>query len=324
MTSKLKTIEEIISELGEIPLCQCEAKCGQRVKINPNRYSYYKNHGYPRFLVGHGLNGKKRPEHSEKMKGEKNPMWNNPREDLQEKFKGEGNPMYGEKAWNTGLTKETDERVKSVSDKLSGVPKSEEHKAKLRIPHPWQCGDNNCMRDPEIKEKHQEVIKTQEFHDKMSLSIKKNWEDPEFRKCHSGENTSNWQGGISFGIYCPKFNSKKKEEIRNIFHRKCVICDRPEHDNIIASGKRKGYIMKLHVHHVDYNKMQGCSGHQWRLAPLCNSCHAKTTIGDRKEWELRLSEMIFVFDEIDSFIDMTKNIKEISDLFINKDLINEV
>ncbi len=207
MTKILKTIEQIISELGEIPYCQCDAKCGQKVKIKPERYSYYKNHGYPKFIVGHGLNGKKRPEHSEKMKGEKNPMWNNPREDLQEKFKGEGNPMFGKDPWNLGLTKETNGSVKSVSDKLSGVPKSEEHKSKLRIPHPWQCGDNNCMNKPEVKKKSKEIRSSQEFRDRVSIistemwkrpgikeklsnSLKIVWSNPEYKKRNSGINAS--------------------------------------------------------------------------------------------------------------------------------------
>lgn len=33
---------------------------------------------------------------------------------------GENNPMFGKEAWNTGLTKETDERVAGVSKKLTG------------------------------------------------------------------------------------------------------------------------------------------------------------------------------------------------------------
>ena len=82
----------------------------------------------------------------------------------------------------------------------------------------------------------------------------------------SGENHPNWKGGISFEPYCSKFNNQLKEQVRDKFNRKCFLCGKPEKDN----NNRK-----LHVHHVDYNKGQGC-GYQWSLIPLCESCHAKT------------------------------------------------
>lgn len=44
---------------------------------------------------------------------------------------GENNPMAGRDAWNKGLTKDTDDRVAAVSAALTGVPKSEEHRARL-------------------------------------------------------------------------------------------------------------------------------------------------------------------------------------------------
>lgn len=87
---------------------------------------------------------------------------------------------------------------------------------------------------------------------------------------NGGENSPHWRGGISFGPYCPKFNNQRKEQVRDQFGRKCLICGQPE------NGQR------LCVHHVDYNKMQGC-GHSWNLVPLCASCHAKTN-GDRWYW----------------------------------------
>ena len=35
--------------------------------------------------------------------------------------KGEKNPMYGKKSWNSGLTKDTDERLKKIGDKIKIV-----------------------------------------------------------------------------------------------------------------------------------------------------------------------------------------------------------
>jgi hypothetical protein len=79
-----------------------------------------------------------------------------------------------------------------------------------------------------------------------------------------GINNPSWKGGISFGPYCPKFNEALKEEVREAFNHTCVICGAVETDK------------KHAVHHVDYNKVQGCKGMRWSLVPLCGSCHSKT------------------------------------------------
>ena len=80
---------------------------------------------------------------------------------------------------------------------------------------------------------------------------------------NAGAKHPNWQGGKSYEPYCPKFNDKLKEDIRVAFDHKCFICGTSE------NGR------KLSVHHVDYNKGQGC-GQRWSLVPLCRSCHMKT------------------------------------------------
>jgi len=83
-----------------------------------------------------------------------------------------------------------------------------------------------------------------------------------------GEKNPAWRGGISFLPYCHKFNKPLKEEIRELFGRKCYICKKTEKKN-----KKR-----LDVHHCDFNKQQGCKGNlTWKLLPLCKSCHAWTT-----------------------------------------------
>lgn len=84
-------------------------------------------------------------------------------------------------------------------------------------------------------------------------------------KDNSGKNNPRWKGGISFEPYCPAFNEIIKENTRDRFGRTCYLCGTPEN----------GY--KLHVHHVDYNKSQGCAGLKWSLIPLCRPCHTKTS-----------------------------------------------
>lgn len=45
--------------------------------------------------------------------------------------KGGGNPMYGATAWNDGLTKETDERIKKISEDRKGIEFSDETLARM-------------------------------------------------------------------------------------------------------------------------------------------------------------------------------------------------
>lgn len=96
-----------------------------------------------------------------------------------------------------------------------------------------------------------------------------------------GELSPAWRGGISFEPYCQKFNKKKKEEIRDKYDRKCIICGKTEEE----SGR------KLSVHHVDYNKQQGCENHKWVLVPLCIECHTKTN-HNRTFWEYNIKWML--------------------------------
>lgn len=97
------------------------------------------------------------------------------------------------------------------------------------------------------------------------------------RAAKTGENNPRWLGGISFRKYCYRFNESCKEHNREKHGRVCFVCGMTEEEN----GK------KLSVHHVDYDKQQGCGGKEWVLVPLCHSCHSKTNI-DRKYWNAYL------------------------------------
>lgn len=99
----------------------------------------------------------------------------------------------------------------------------------------------------------------------------------------TGDKHHSWRGGISYGQYCPKFNEKVKEYIRDKYYRKCFLCNMEEKYN----GR------KLDVHHIDYNKDQGCGGHKWQLVPLCRSCHTRTN-SNREMYERRIRIMLEV------------------------------
>jgi hypothetical protein len=88
-----------------------------------------------------------------------------------------------------------------------------------------------------------------------------------------GDKNPAWINGSSYCNYCPKFNESFKEKIRNLFGRKCFICNKNEEEN----GQC------LAIHHIDYNKNSICNGKEWAFVPLCQKCHL-TTNNNRYYW----------------------------------------
>ena len=115
---------------------------------------------------------------------------------------------------------------------------------------------------------------------KISVALKKAYSDP--------TKSPNWQGGISFEPYCPKFNIDLKRRIREFFGNRCILCG-----NLAEEAKTKKR-MQLSCHHVEYNKSACCDGKPVRFAALCHPCHAKTG-QDRARWETIFHRII---DEI--------------------------
>ena len=249
--------------------------------------------------------------------------------DYLEKFP---NVETGIKTWNTGKTKETDERVKKYGETLSitrkeffeteegikqrkklrkdhtGMKASEDKKKKMRHSRlefnktedgkkfmqqrsENMKGENNPMSNPIIRKNHSEAMSTIEFRQNRSeymLSDKNPMKDPivanksgesqRGEKNHmygmSGEKSPVWQGGISFGLYCEKFDDDLKERVRDFFNGCCYVCGVGQSE----LGR------KLDVHHVNYDKMVCCNDVKPLFVPLCRSCHAKT-LKDREYWE---------------------------------------
>lgn len=106
-----------------------------------------------------------------------------------------------------------------------------------------------------------------------------------------GENASNWQGGISFEPYCPKFNESFKESIRNKFDRKCFICGITEKEMQEDQRRRGKRIFKLSVHHVNYNKDCLCDDSDCEFVPLCLHHHVKTN-NNHEYWESMIMQKL--------------------------------
>jgi len=161
---------------------------------------------------------------------------------------------------NSGKTLTTEHKEK-IRQKLIGRKFSEETLAKMR--------KNN---KPSFKgRKHSEETKR-----KISENSKKNWENKEYRKKQvkvhtgkTGENASNWQGGLSLEEYPQEWTKTLKISIRERDKYTCQLC-----------GEKQGDVAH-DVHHIDYNK-QNCNPDN--LTALCKSCHAKTNF-KRDKWK---------------------------------------
>lgn len=150
--------------------------------------------------------------------------------------------------------------------KMRGRKVSNETKKKLsEIKSGKNCGKNNIF----YGKKHSKETKR-----KMSMNHKNVF----------GINNPNWNGGISLGKYCSKFNNECRENNRNKFYNKCFLCGKTE----IENGR------KLSVHHVDYNKNQGCND-DLKLIPVCMKCHSKTSGRHLRDYyEELISRLLYI------------------------------
>jgi len=170
---------------------------------------------------------------------------------------------------------------------------TEEHKLHLSES---KRGDKHHLFGKHLSDEHKEKLRdinkgkilSEEHKLKISNAVKSRYENyPNYRNkagglpigykfslehraklvlsSHKGETHHNWNGGSSFFPYCPRFNDSRKIATRNFFGNMCIVC-----------GKHASEIkQKLHVHHIDHDKEQGCSGKPFNLVPLCPSCHAR-------------------------------------------------
>jgi len=100
-----------------------------------------------------------------------------------------------------------------------------------------------------------------------------------------GERNPNWKGGISFEPYCYKFNKPLKQQIREKYNNKCILCGKTELNELEELNRH------LSVHHIDYDKEQGCNGKTFLLVPLCCSCNCKVNY-NRDEWQNKILTII--------------------------------
>lgn len=151
----------------------------------------------------------------------------------------------------------TDEHRQNLSKALKGKkksPRTEEHSRKISE------ANKGKKRTPFTKEHRR----------KLSQAGIGKIISEEQRRGHSaamrGICIEDWNGFVSDGDYCHLFDKACRERIRVKYGYRCFMCNVSQEDN----GQ------KLCVHHVDMNKDQGCNGHEWKLVPLCRSCHSSS------------------------------------------------
>lgn len=185
-------------------------------------------------------------------------------EAMKGKRAGENNPFYG-------MTHSEETRRK-----LSDVMKGNKNCVGRKISEETRQKILEALNDPDYKRKQSEAHRG----NKYSLgAIRSEETRRKIGAAKNGENNPHWRGGISFEPYCPKFNNEFKERVRSFFGHRCAECGEPQN----------GY--KLHVHHVNFNKMSCCDGTPPLFVPLCTSCHSKTN-HNREYWEQHFTRMI--------------------------------
>jgi len=149
-------------------------------------------------------------------------------------------------AWNKGLMKETDNRVRKYAEKKIGRQASEITREKLSKSHKGQIAWNKGKEYLQIR----------------------------------GDKHFNWKGDKSEEKYGYEFTSQLKEAIRKRDSYRCQQCFR--HQDELFTTNRKGQVVKrkLCIHHIDYNKLNNKSEN---LISLCGVCHAQTGY-DRNDW----------------------------------------
>lgn len=145
------------------------------------------------------------------------------------------------------------EKLSKVMTKYWTEEKRQEHSQKLSGSNHPQFG----------------IPKTEETKEKISASLMGRF---------AGADSPGWKGGIAYLPYTSNFNNRLKEEIRDRDSHICQLCGVPESECLI----------KLPIHHIDYDKG---NGNKENLISLCNSCNSKTNF-NREYWQVYFEKLI--------------------------------
>ena len=94
------------------------------------------------------------------------------------------------------------------------------------------------------------------------------------------EKNPNWRGGKSFEPYTPDFNKRFKNKIKQRDNC-CMLCNLTYNDLRLLERK-------VHVHHIDYNKINSLPQN---CITLCVNCHLLTNF-NREKWEIFFHQLL--------------------------------
>jgi hypothetical protein len=220
------------------------------------------------------------------------------RKKMSESKKGEKNANWGKHL--------SEERKKQIGDEHRGMHHSEEtkkHLSEIRKGRPgtFTGKHHSAEARKKISDANKGKIVSEETRRKKSEAV-------------CGAKNYNWKGGTTFLPYCPKFNKRLKQNVRNFFGNKCVLCERTKEEN---RGRN------LSVHHVFTEKMACCENrieemesirerlpigiaqfgndeftekeimYIRMMVPLCEKCHGKQSKGEDLPYEQTVYRKFF-------------------------------
>lgn len=203
----------------------------------------------------------------------------------EEHCKNIGLSQKGKIAWNKGLTKDTDERVKKISNANLGYKFSKESKRKMSESKKrlimdgkmksWNLGltkDNNeTLKRISNRMKENNPMKKLETREKVS----KRFINEGITKGKNNPRFNDWSSREPYG---EEFSPEFRESIRERDNRCCIICN--------AMEEELDY--KLCVHHVDYNKL---NSFPQNCVSLCRKHHSETN-SNRQSWILFFQNLL--------------------------------
>ena len=160
--------------------------------------------------------------------------------------------IYSQETLNNNRTKHLGK------SKLKGIPKTIEHNKKISVTKKrlYAEGKIKCWNKNLTKETDERVLK-------YSINlVGKN----------SGEKNSHFNNWSSLKPYTKDFTKKFKDIIKKR-DGCCMLCN-------IGFEDLKLLKRQVHVHHIDYNKL---NSFEQNCIMLCNSCHSKTNY-NRNQW----------------------------------------
>ena len=212
---------------------------------------------------------------SKNMKGKNNPFYGKHHttitkqkisKALKGKYCGEKSHCYGKH-----LTDKTKEKIRKAHVE-SGLNRRISERMKKDNPMnyaKYRKKVSDSCKGKKLSEKTKRKISESHKGRKNSIEHNKNISKAKKRLYKDRTKNPNWQGGVSFLPYSPSFTKELKNKIRDRDNHICRLCKKPE------NGRT------LHVHHIDYDKM---NNNPTNLISLCIDCH-NSLQGDIETWK---------------------------------------